>query len=356
METISYKKFLILSNEIAYRNDIPANGMFELTPLCNLNCKMCYVHLNDPSVKNGMLTGEQWISIMKDAAANGMISALLTGGEAMTHPDFWDIYMHLINSGVSPRIKTNGLLLNEQAVEKFKEFPPYLIDVSLYGCDSESYVAVTEVDAFEAISANIRRAIDAGLQVRIMITPSDYMSPWIERVMKFAKSFGVTVAVNNVLIEPNSNTGRKKEEFDLSDVDNDRISKLGEELFPPKYMTPEEEEELYGGIEKRPDVSERGLYCNGGRTGFAVCWDGTMLPCLSFPRDVASADVKKLGFEAAWKQVNEGVRNYVVPAKCRTCPINDKCHYCPTQHGKYAARHECDPNVCAHWIKHYRNN
>ena len=40
--------------------DIPWSGSFELTPLCNLDCKMCYVHLQDPSVKHQMLSGEQW--------------------------------------------------------------------------------------------------------------------------------------------------------------------------------------------------------------------------------------------------------------------------------------------------------
>ena len=40
--------------------DVPYHGAFELTPLCNLDCKMCYVHLQDPSVRHRMLSGEQW--------------------------------------------------------------------------------------------------------------------------------------------------------------------------------------------------------------------------------------------------------------------------------------------------------
>lgn len=37
------RKFL---NFKARDKGIPISGSFELTPLCNLDCKMCYVHLN----------------------------------------------------------------------------------------------------------------------------------------------------------------------------------------------------------------------------------------------------------------------------------------------------------------------
>lgn len=30
----------------AAKTDVPITGSFELTPLCNLNCKMCYVRMN----------------------------------------------------------------------------------------------------------------------------------------------------------------------------------------------------------------------------------------------------------------------------------------------------------------------
>jgi len=66
----------------AFKQDVPLNGNFELTPLCNLDCKICYVHLQDPSVRHRMLSGEQWIALMQQAIDRGMMVALLTGGEA----------------------------------------------------------------------------------------------------------------------------------------------------------------------------------------------------------------------------------------------------------------------------------
>ena len=195
MDKLPYREFLAMIEERTREADIPYAGSFELTPLCNLDCKMCYVHLQDPSVRHRMLSGEQWLSIIQQAIDEGMMEALLTGGEAMTHPAFWDIYMYLINHGIVTQVKTNGVLLNEEAIKRFQEYPPYKLDISLYGCDSESYVAVTGVDAYEQVVSHIRMAVEAGLTIQIMVTPSRYMSPWTERVMKLAGSFGAGVMV-----------------------------------------------------------------------------------------------------------------------------------------------------------------
>ena len=332
--------------------NIPYIGSFELTPLCNLDCKMCYVHLQDPSVRHRMLSGEQWISLIQQAIDAGMMEALLTGGEAMTHPAFWDIYMYLINHGIVTQVKTNGLLLNEEAIKRFQQYPPYKLDISLYGCDSESYVAVTGVDAYEQVVSHIRMAIDAGLHIRLMITPSSYMSPWTERVMVLARSFGVSVNVNNGLIEPHDNTGRQKADFDIPLEEELSIKEKRKELFSSGYST--DDHEFFMKWRNRPMLSDKGLYCDAGRTGFAVNWDGVLLPCLSFPRDVVCGYPLRDGFKHAWNEVNEVMRNYEVPDACHHCELNTKCHYCPMAHQKVAAKHLCDPDYCTYVKARYK--
>ena len=344
MDKLPYREFIAMIQERTREADIPYNGSFELTPLCNLDCKMCYVHLQDPSVKHQMLSGEQWISLIQQAIDAGMMEALLTGGEAMTHPAFWDIYMYLINHGIVTQVKTNGLLLNEEAISRFKDYPPYKIDISLYGCDSESYVAVTGVDAYEQVVRHIRLAVEAGLKIQIMVTPSSYMSPWTERVMALAGSFGVSVGVNGSLIDPHENTGRKKADFDLYFEEETSILEKSREMLPPLYDAADHE--FFMKRRNRPVLSDKGLYCSAGRSGFAINWDGALLPCLVFPRDVVCVYPLRNGFHQAWHEVNEAVKNYEVPQACHSCELNDKCHYCPMQHQKVAAKHLCDPNYC----------
>lgn len=310
---------------------------------------MCYVHLTDPSARERMLSGDEWIDLMEQAIERGMMIALLTGGECLTYPDFKKIYKYLIEQGISVRLKSNGILLNSDMTDLFTEYPPYMLDVSLYGCDNESYRAVTGHDVFETVTANIRASIEAGLHVRLMVPPSVYTLPWADRIMEYAKTFGADeVIVNAMLTEANPDTGRKMESFGLSLEENARIFRKRLELFPwePKTQI-EEEAELMGEIpEDEPHILPKGLYCNGGRTTFTINWDGTMGPCINFPRNVICADVKKNDFEKAWQEINQGVKDYDVPEACHACSYNTKCHYCPGQHMGVASRHLFDSAVC----------
>ncbi len=343
MEKISVLEFNRITEEYAYAHDIPNNGAFELTPLCNLDCKMCYVHLQDPSVKERMLSGEQWISLMQGAIDEGMISAILTGGEAMTHPDFWDIYSYLIDHGIAVTVKTNGVLLTEDAIERFRQYPPLRIDISLYGCNSESYLAVTGSDVYQTVCDNIRNAIDAGLNIQLMIIPSSYLSPWIEETMKLAKSFDVSVLVSNKLLEPHENTKRHKADFELELEEYEDIREQLNRIFLPDYKRGDRKA---AGTLSRPHVAPKGLFCNGGRTRFAINWDGVMLPCPLFPRNVISSDAVLNGFKKGWTEINSGIKNYEVPKQCHSCSYNEKCHYCPVTHQKMADQHLCDPDEC----------
>ena len=352
MDTLPYREFLAMIQETAREEGIPYRGSFELTPLCNLDCKMCYVHLQDSSVKHKMLSGEQWMSLIQQAINSGMMEALLTGGEAMTHPAFWDIYMYLINHAITTRIKTNGLLLNEESIKRFQQYRPYQIDISLYGCDSESYVAVTGVDAYEQVVSNLRIAIEAGLLIKIVVTPSRYMAPWTERVMKLAKSFDVSVEVNNMLFEPHENTGRKKVDFDITLEEDLNIKEKSKELLPPLYSI--DDYEYFVKRRNRPDVLDKGLYCYAGSWGFAINWDGIMVPCLSFPRDVVCAYPLRDGFSKAWSNVSDVMKNYEVPKVCHSCELNTKCHYCPVNHSKVAAKHQCNPDYCNYVKARYK--
>lgn len=73
------------------------------------------------------------------------------------------------------RLKSNGILLNKTNLERLKLYPPAGIDISLYGCDSNSYTSLTGKDVFD-----------------------------------------LTVVVNTILFEANENTGRTKKSYDLT--------------------------------------------------------------------------------------------------------------------------------------------
>lgn len=355
-DSFAYRKFKLMRLKIAIENRIPIFGYFELTPLCNLDCRMCYVHLQDSSVGNRLISGERWIQIMRETVEAGLQETILTGGEAMSHPDFKDIYMFLASQGIRTSVKTNGILLNDEMIKLFKEYPPRMIDVSLYGCDRESYMEVTGRDAFDTVTTNIRKAVESGLNVRIMITPSRYMLSRLDGIFALAKSFGTQVIVNSLLCEANDDTGRYIEEYGLSLEEYLMIDEKKKEIFPEKYLSEEENVELapyYEEVNREVGKNKSGLRCGAGKYCFAISWEGKLRPCINFPEEIASAKPFEMGFSDAWKQITETIDRYTVPAECEACEVADKCHYCPTMHGKKALEGECSPSVCDFWKKKY---
>ena len=74
----------------ASRLNIPLSGTFELTPVCNMACRMCYVRMTKAQQEalHPLRTAEEWLELGKTAKDRGVLYLLLTGGEPFLRPDF----------------------------------------------------------------------------------------------------------------------------------------------------------------------------------------------------------------------------------------------------------------------------
>lgn len=340
MDVVSHKQFRQMLADHAREHRIPLQGAFELTPVCNLDCKMCYVHLPEATAKGRMLSGDEWIALMDEAISAGMIYALLTGGEALTHPDFWKIYRYLNQKGIRIQLKSNGVLLCGENLKRLREMPPDAIDISLYGCNGEAYKAVTGQDVFEKVTENIRAVQDAGIPIRIMVTPCRAMMPCVEETIWLAKSYGVQVNVSAMLIPPQEETERSLEKSGLSVDEYMEVHRICRKVLQsePSLLG----EEPIKETEKKKAFSTKGLACTAGVSAFTIRWKGQMAPCTGFPEKLCEKETRRLGFDEAWKQLVREVTDFAIPKECRDCDLNGKCDYCPAVHGVYAGKHQCN--------------
>ena len=180
----------------AANQGVPMHGHFELTPFCNLRCKMCYVQLDKTEeIRKRMLTIEDWKKLIDDAVDMGMIFASLTGGECLTSPYFKEIYLYLQSKGIMIFVLSNRVLLDEW-IEFFKSHPPKLIQISIYGKSEVDYERVTGFCMYEKVRCNVERAIEYGLPISINITPSRYLNE-IYDIVKYYKDKNVSVSLNH---------------------------------------------------------------------------------------------------------------------------------------------------------------
>ena len=259
----------------AREKGIPLYGQFELTPFCNLDCKMCYVHLNPEQMKGRKpLPAAWWKDTMKQAHSLGMAHATLTGGECLIYPEFDDIYMFLRSLGVKISIKSNGILLNQKRIEFFKKYPPRGITVSLYGSCNDAYCNVTGHAAFNAVYDNLMLLKDTDIPVNISITPSKYMYEDIEKLLDKVKVIGFPHSMNIMLFPPREETGR--ELCDLSMQEYIEIYKKLRTKKNPHTAKTEEPEETDTITHGEPQV---GIKCGAGRSSFNISWDGEIKAC-----------------------------------------------------------------------------
>ena len=80
----------------------PLQAIFELTPLCNLRCPMCYVRLDKShmALQGKLHSAKEWLELARQSAEMGLLFVTVTGGEPLLHPEFWDIYNGLTEMGI----------------------------------------------------------------------------------------------------------------------------------------------------------------------------------------------------------------------------------------------------------------
>ena len=119
----------------------PISGTFELSPLCNMDCKMCYIKMSKEKQESiaRLRTKEEWLNLAKEARNEGMLFLLLTGGEPFLVKNFKELYIELHKMGFCISINTNGTMIDEEVIEWLKKYPPMRINMTLYGASDETY-------------------------------------------------------------------------------------------------------------------------------------------------------------------------------------------------------------------------
>ena len=322
---------------------VPISGQFELTPLCNLDCRMCYVHLLPEQMKEyHLLSIEDWKSLIHDAWKAGMYKANLTGGECLTYPGFKDIYLYLQSLGCRVGVLSNGVLLDEKWVDFFLEHRPLGIQISLYGADEETYERVTGHRCFHTVLQNIQRINQAGLPLQICITPNRYMGEDVFDVIKLAKENTSYSFINSGLFDAREETGRKGHLDDITSEFYARIYRYQEEL-DGKELIPVSEEKLPAPCGPNTLCHECGITCAGGRSSFHIDWHGIMTPCNRLP---IRSNPLETGFAEAWKQLNTAVSEWPRVPECQGCAYEDVCDNCAGRQLLYAKPGEVPTVLC----------
>lgn len=331
---------------------VPLSGTFELTPVCNMDCKMCYVRMSrqDQEAIAPLADAGKWLELGKQARDAGMLYLLLTGGEPFSHPQFREIMEGLHAMGFLITINSNGTLIDETVVAWLKNCPPTRLNISLYGVSDETYGRLCgNPRGFTQTDRAIRLLKEAGISVKLNCSLTPYNARELPGIVEYARQRELYVQVAAYMFPPvrknpeqfGSNQRFTPEEaaYYMAYADylirgRERFLEAGGKLPPPP---PEEECAGVGD----------GILCRAGRCSFWITWQGDMMPCGMFPTE-PGANVFRQPFGEVWETVKKQAAAVRLPATCGQCEARNTCRACAamvyTESGNFTAipRYRCD--------------
>jgi len=106
--------------------------VWNLTRRCNLKCVHCYSD-SDAREYPGELNWEQCVGVVDDLARFGVPAVLLSGGEPLIHPRFFDLAADARSKGLRLTLSTNGTLIDLPAAQRLKDLGFSYVGISLDG-------------------------------------------------------------------------------------------------------------------------------------------------------------------------------------------------------------------------------
>lgn len=316
---------------------IPLSGTFELTPRCNMDCRMCYVRMTQAEMDatGGRLrTPEEWLRLGEAAKEAGMLYLLVTGGEPFLYPGFRQVYEGLARMGLVLSINSNGTLLNEEWVDWLAARKPERINVTLYGGSNETYTRLCRnPKGFDQVTENIRRLRQAGITVKLNCSLTSWNAEDLEQIVAFAEEHRLILEVATYMFPPvrrDESKAGQNERFTPEEAAYYRCKTLllqyGKERFLDFAKTLEEG--TAPGIEPGCEWQEEGdgVLCRAGRAAFWVTWDGRMLPCGMMTGPVVQPF--RDGFSTAWKRLVEETAKIRLSPQCANCRVKKACSTC----------------------------
>ena len=319
----------------AARNRMPLSGTFELTPRCNMNCRMCYIRLSEEQMhaRGRERSAEEWIALGRACAEQGMLFLLLTGGEPFLRKDFRQIYTELKKLGLLITINTNATLIDEETVAWLREDAPAKINVTLYGDSNETYRRLCGHPAgYDAAIRAVDLLLDAGILVNINVSLTQQNLHSLPAIAEFGKSRGVQVNSTAYMFPPVRRQGNIDWEVRLSPEEAGHARAWAELLTVDDTLLARRLQALHAGCpaelsdEDCARTADEKMGCTAGKASFWVTWDGSMTPCGMMTEP--SVQPFDTGFESAWQSLCSQTEQIYLPPECSGCKMRRNCMIC----------------------------
>lgn len=265
----------VYKNEIT-RLQFPLEIMIEITNSCNLSCKYCYK--SELKYKDGDFINIDIIkAIANSIGIHGDTIVYLEGGEPFLHPQINEIMEVLKSYNIPVDILSNGTIMPDEFLEKFKDgFLNRIDDIQISLDGINDFNKSNRGIKSEEILKNIKKLNRYGINPRINCIVTKYNYKGIIELLKVLNS-----ECNISIISFNTPIGKSNKELVLDDINAVKLFKDIKELstkinFPIQGSVINLE---YSCLEKqvRNEVHFR---CTAMRSKMCISTNGDVYPCV----------------------------------------------------------------------------
>ena len=302
---------------------------FELTKSCNLKCKHC--GSSCPTVDAKHIVPTEKLKEVVDEVTSVMpkrqLMFVMTGGEPLLRPDWFEICSYIGNKGYSWGMTTNATLIDDETIEKLREAKLASIGISLDGL-KESHEALRQVPgcfdkAVTAIDKLVKSKYFRAVQIITVVSTLNIGE--LEQIYNLVKSLGVD-SWKLTAIEPIGEARSNKSLF----LSNNQYIELLDFIKSKRELN--ELDVTYGCAHQFPEEYEekvryKRFICGSGTFVASIDSDGNILPCLDVDRRelVTQGSIYEDSFLDTWYNKFEMFRE-------NQALVSDKCHGCEYIH------------------------
>ena len=142
---------------------------------CNLHCVHCYADSENKEYP-GELTVAEAYRMLDDLAQFKIPALLLSGGEPLAHPHFFQLAAYARSCSLRLTISTNGTLIDRPTAERIHALGVSYVGISFDGLGQINDRFRGKLGAFEAALAGVRhlKAVDQRVGLRFTLTRRNF--------------------------------------------------------------------------------------------------------------------------------------------------------------------------------------
>jgi radical SAM protein with 4Fe4S-binding SPASM domain len=328
LEQLGYGQFSADLHERQSGERVPLQVSIEVTRRCPLECLHCYNNLpmGDMEAKRREMTKEEHFRVLDELVEMGCFWILYTGGEIFARKDFLEIYTYAKKKGFLITLFTNGTIIHEQTADYLAEWPPFAIEITLYGQTRETYEALTMIPgSYDRCLRGIRLLKERNLPLKLKTVATSINKHEVMAMRRFAEEeLGVEFKMDGQ-INPRIDCSQSPLAVRLSP----------EELVALDMAAPKGKSE-YLRLAKRDLERPANLaqidtmyFCGGGMNSFSINAYGEVGICVISQQETFS--VTGVGVKVLWEEslLKLRSRKRTRVTKCVECRIQSMCGMCP---------------------------